>query len=174
MRRLQRLSSCSVLALFLASPPALADLTAPQVWDGIESALQGFGYSVTATETPTGDGLDVTDVTMRFDAPEDNATVEISIESIDLVENGDGSVSMTFPASMPITIDAAPEGEDAVMMVLDYGNDGLELVVSGAPGNMTYTYSADTLSVALADMQINGAPVSREEARFDFVLEDVA
>ena len=174
MRRLQRLSSCSVLALCLASPPALADLTAPQVWDGIESALQGFGYSVTATETPTGDGLDVTDVTMRFDSPEDNATVEISIGSVDLVENGDGSVSMTFPASMPITIDAAPDGEDAVMMILDYGNSGLELVVSGSPGNMTYTYSADSLSVALADMQINGAPVSREEARFEFVLDDVA
>lgn len=174
MNRIALLSSCSLLALAVSAAPGLADVTAPQVWNGLEAALQGFGYSVTATETPTGDGLDVTDVVMRFDAPEDNATVEISIESIDLVENGDGTVSMTFPASMPITIDAAPEGEDAVMMVLDYGNDGLELVVSGAPGNMTYTYSAAQLSISLVELEIDGRPVAREEARFDVILDDVA
>lgn len=173
MRRIARLSSCSVLAFALSGGASLAEVTAPQVWDGLEAALQGFGYSVTATETPTGDGLDVTDVVMRFDAPEDNATVEISFESIDLVENGDGSVSMTFPASMPITIDAAPEGEEAVMMVLDYGNQGLELVVSGEPGNMTYTYSATQLSISLAELEIDGTPAVREEARFDFILNDV-
>ena len=173
MRRIARLSSCSVLAFALSGGASFAEVTAPQVWDGLEAALQGFGYSVTATETPTGDGLDVTDVVMRFDAPEDNATVEISFESIDLVENGDGSVSITFPASMPITIDAAPEGEEAVMMVLDYGNQGLELVVSGEPGNMTYTYSATQLSISLAELEIDGTPAVREEARFDFILNDV-
>ena len=174
MRRIQRLSSCSALALVLASGPAFADLTAPQVWDGLEAALQGFGYTVSATETPTGAGLDVTDVLMRFEAPEDDATVEIAIESIELVENADGSVSMAFPASMPISIDAAPEGEDAVSMVIDYGNTGLELVVSGAPGNMTYTYSADQLSLTLAELDINGEPVGRDEARFDLVFDTVA
>lgn len=174
MHPFQRHASCSALALFVASGPALADLTAPQVWDGMESALQGFGYSITATETPTGNGLGLTDVVMRFEAPEDNATVEVRIDSIDLVETGDGSVTMTFPASMPITIDAAPEGEDTVKMVLDYTNSGLELLVSGTPGNMTYTYSADKLSMALTEFAINGAPVSREEARFDLVLDAVA
>lgn len=173
MRRIARFSSCSMLALAVSGGPGFAEVTAPQVWNGLEAALQGFGYSVTATETPTGDGLDVTDVVMRFDAPEDNATVEISIESIDLVENGDGTVSMTFPASMPISIDAAPEGEEAVMMVLDYGNEGLELLVSGEPGNMTYTYSAAQLSLSLTEFEIDGTPVPREEARFDFILDDV-
>ena len=173
MRRIARFSSCSMLALAISGGPSFAEVTAPQVWNGLEAALQGFGYSVTATETPTGDGLDVTDVVMRFDAPEDNATVEISIESIDLVENGDGTVSMTFPASMPISIDAAPEDEEAVMMVLDYGNEGLELVVSGEPGNMTYTYSAAQLSLSLTEFEIDGTPVPRDEARFELILDDV-
>ncbi len=174
MGRIHRLSSCSAIAIILAGGPAFAELTAPQVWDGMETALRGFGYTVTATEKQTGDGLDVTDIVMRFESSEDDASVEIGIESIDLVENGDGSVSMTFPASMPITIDAAPEGEENVIMVLDYANSGLELLVSGEPGNLTYSYSADQLSISLAEMEIEGEPVLREEARFDFVLDDVA
>lgn len=174
MRRITRLSSCSVLALSLAAGPAFADLTAQQVWNGIETAMQGFGYSVSATETPTSDGLDVTDVVMRFEAPEDNATVEMLIESIDLVEKGDGSVSMEFPASMPITIDAAPEGEEAVTIVFDYGNTGLELVVSGASENMTYSYTADEISISLNELLVEGEPVPREEARFDLVLGDIS
>lgn len=173
MRRIARLSSCSALALGLAAGPAFAELTAHEVWTGIESAMQGFGYSVTATETPNADGLDVTDVVMRFEAPEDNAVVEFAIESIDLIENSDGSVSMTFPVSMPITIDAAPEDEEDVMMVLDYGNEGLEIVVSGEPGDMTYSYTADRLSISLEEMEIDGDAIGREEARFDFSIEDV-
>ncbi|MDP4990368.1 MAG: hypothetical protein NWQ37_04035, partial [Marivita lacus] len=122
MRRITRLSSCSALALALAGGPAFADLTAQQVWDGLESAMQGFGYSVAATETATSSGLDVTDVVLRIVAPEENSTVEVTMESIALVERGDGSVSMTFPATVPITIDAAPEGEEAVNMALTYTN----------------------------------------------------
>ena len=104
MPRLLRLSTCSVFALGIASGPAFADLTAQQVWDGLNSAMQGFGYSVSATETAAADGLDVTDVVMRVTDPEENSTVSVQMEAIDLVENDDGSVSMVFPRSMPIRI----------------------------------------------------------------------
>lgn len=173
MRPTARLSSCSALALLVATGPAFADLTAQQVWNGMESALEGFGYSVSATETPTSDGLDLRNVVMQFDAPEENTTVAMTVSEIDLVENGDGSVSLTFPASIPITIAAAPEGEDDVDMTLDYASDGLELVVSGTPGNMTYSYSANQLAVTLAELIVNGSPVGRDAARFEFVLDDV-
>lgn len=174
MRRPARLTSCSALALCLAAGPALADLTAQQVWDGLESAMQSFGYSVNATETPSGDGLDVTDVVLQFTAPEENTTFAVSMSEIALVENGDGSVSMTFPAAIPITINAAPEDEESVDMTFDYANDGLEVVVSGSSGNMTYTYSANQLAVTLAELVVNGDPVGRDEARFEFVLDDVS
>jgi hypothetical protein len=58
-------------------------------------------------------------------------------------------------------------------MVLDYGNEGLELLVSGEPGNMTYTYSAAQLSLSLTEFEIDGTPVPRDEARFELILDDV-
>lgn len=174
MRRIACFSTCSALALGLASGPASAEITAQQVWDNIEAAMQGFGYSVSAVETPSGDGLDVSDVMMRFDVPDENASVSMSIDSIDLVENGDGSVSISFAPVMPIMIEADPEDEDSVDMTLDYANVDLELVVSGDPDNMTYTYSATQMSVSLGELIVDGAPVTSSEARFEFTLDDVA
>lgn len=174
MRRMTRYSTCSVLALALGAGPALADLTAQQVWDGIENAAQGFGYAIRATETPSASGLDVTDIELRFAVPEDNTTVDLTMDAVSLVENGDGSVTMTFPASIPITMQAAPDGEDDVTMQLDYTNTGLELVVAGTPDNMTYTYSADQLAVTLAELSVNGVLIPRQEARLDVVLDDVS
>ncbi|MFP7674170.1 DUF2125 domain-containing protein [Marivita sp. S0852] len=170
MPRLVRLSTCSALALGVAAGPAFAELTAQEVWDGMEAGLQNYGYSVTATETTTSEGLLLSDVLLEFAIPEDNSTVEIAVGSIDLDETGDGSVSMTFPASMPITIDAAPEDEDAVNMVLDYANTDLEIFVSGAPSALTYTYSADALSIALAELIVNGETIDRDAARFEFII----
>lgn len=174
MPRIARLSTCTALALGLATGPAFADLTAQQVWNGLESAMQGFGYSVSSTETPASGALEVSDVVMRFSVPEDNTSLEVVMGTINLVENGDGSVSMTFPASIPITIDAAPDGEDVVNMVLDYANDGLEMVVSGDPGNMTYVYSANQLAITLTDLTVDGKTIARDEGRFEFVMDDVS
>ena len=173
MPRLTRLSTCSVLALTVASGPAFADLTAEEVWNGMESLMQGVGYTVSATETPTSGGLTVTGITMGIAMPEDNAAFTMSIDEISFVENGDGSVSVAFPASMPIAINAAPEGEDDVSMVIDYANTGLDLVVSGDGDNMQYTYSAERLSVSLAELVVDGETIGREAARFDAVMTDL-
>jgi hypothetical protein len=174
MSRLARLSACSTLALSIASGPAFAELSAQQVWDGMEDAMQGFGYSVTATETLGAGGVTVSDVVLNIAMPEDNGSVSVSISEIVLTENGDGSVTMTFPASMPISIDAAPEGEDTVKMTFDYASTGLEMVVSGEESDMLYSYGADQLVLRLAELLVNGTPVPAEEARFSFTMDGVS
>lgn len=171
MLRSARLTACSTLALSLASGPALADLTAQQVWDGMEQTMQGFGYSVTASETPGSGSLTVSDIALSLDMPEENSSISVSISEIVFVETGDGAVQMRFPATMPIAISAAPDGEDAMDMVLDYSNSGLDMVVSGEPGAMLYTYSAEELELRLSELTVNGTPVGREEARFLFTMD---
>lgn len=173
MFRFARVTACSSLALGIAAGPAFADLSAQQVWDGLEQTMQGFGYSVSATETPGSGTLTVSDVTLSIVMPEDNSSVSVAISEIALVETGDGAVRMTFPATMPITIAAAPEGEDEVEMVLDYTGTGLEMLVSGNPGEMLYAYTADELMLRLRDLTVNGAPVAREEARFSLTMDGV-
>jgi hypothetical protein len=174
MSRLARYTACSALALSIASGPAFAELTAQEVWDGMESAMTGFGYAVTATETQGAGALTVSDISLTIDMAEDNSSVSVTISEIALVENADGSVRMSLPPSMPIAINAAPEGEDAVNMVIDYASTGLEVVVSGDAANMLYTYGADQILLRLADLVINGTPVGPEEARFAFTLDGVA
>ncbi|MFP7570938.1 DUF2125 domain-containing protein [Marivita sp. S2033] len=174
MRPFARFTTCSALALGVAAGPAAADLTAQEVWDGMQSAMQNYGYTVDATQTPNSGGLDVSDVSMRIDFPENEGTVSFVIPELELEENSDGSVSMTFPAAMPITIDATPKDDDAVNMVLDYANSGLELIVSGDPSKMTYTYDAEQMSITLAELTINGDVIGRDKARFEFVMEGLS
>ena len=174
MPRLLHRSACSALALTLASAPAFADVTAQEVWDGIEASMQGFGYTVSATESPSSGGLTVSNIALGISVPEDNSTVSVTIDEITLMETGDGSVRMTFPASMPIVINAAPEGEDSVNMVFDYGSTGLEMVVSGDQSKMLYTYGAEQLVLRLTEFALNGQPVGPEEARFALTMDGVA
>jgi hypothetical protein len=174
MSRLARYTACSVLALSIASGPAFAELTAQEVWDGMETTMQGFGYAVTSTETPGSGALTVSDIALTVDIPEDNSSVSVTIAEIAFVENGDGSVRMVFPASMPITINAAPEGEDTVKMVLDYASTGLEMVVSGEASDMVYTYGADQIVLRLTELVVNGTPVGPDAARFAITMDGVA
>ncbi|MCL3882001.1 DUF2125 domain-containing protein [Marivita sp. GX14005] len=170
MPSLHRLSTCSAFALAMAAGPAAADLTAQQVWDGLEAAMQDFGYSVEATENPAEDGLTVRDVTMRFDMPEDDGTVSFTLDEITFTENSDGSVAMSYPASMPITVDAAPEDGEAVKMMLNLTQSGLSIVASGSPDAMTYTYDADMLSLALEELEVDGETLGRDDASFTLAL----
>lgn len=174
MPRLTALSTCSILALTGVSGPAFADLTAEEVWDGMESLMKSFGYAVSATETPTSGRLDVTGITLGVAMPEDNSTVTMTIDAISFSENGDGSVSVAFPETIPIAISAAPEGDDDVSMVLDYATTGFDLVISGDVDNMLYTYAADSLSLSLAELVINDEPVGRDAARLDVVMSNLS
>lgn len=173
MHRLVRVSSGVVLALGLTSGTAMAELTAQQVWTSLESTFEGFGYSVTATETPDDDGLNLSDIDMRYTGSEDNSSIRITMDEIDLIEVADGSVLMTLPAAIPMSIVATPEDDAPVTMVLSYGTDAMETVVSGEPGNMTYAFIADQLTMSLTELAIGGEEISREDARFDLVFDDV-
>jgi len=173
MHRLVRVSSGVVLALGLTSGTAMAELTAQQVWTSLESTFKGFGYSVTATEIPDDDGLTVSDIDLRYSGAEDDSRIRITMDGIDLIEAADGSVLMTLPAAIPISISATPEGDAPVTMMLGYGTDAMETVVSGEPGNMTYAFVANQLTMSLIDLAIDGKEISREDARFDLVFDDV-
>ena len=174
MTRLTRTSTSTALALCLATSPAYADLTAEQVWTGMENLMEGFGYTVSATEATASDGLTVSDISMSLDLPEENTSVSIRVPELSFVENADGSVQVAFPPSIPIAISAAPDGEDDVSMVLDYANTDLELVVSGEGDSRLYTYTADRLSVSMSELIVNGTPVNRDEARVDVAMTDVS
>ena len=172
MTRFAGISATSALTLALWAGPALADLTAAQVWDDLEAYLEAFGYEISANENAVAGGLNLTDVTLSMTLPEDEGTMTFLMSEMTLAETGDGSVAISFPQSMPITLDVDAEDE-SVRLVLDYTHDNLDMTVSGDETALSYVYSADRLGLRLAELTVEGDVITRDMARFDLTMRDV-
>jgi hypothetical protein len=156
----------SAIAIFITGSSAMADVTAEQVWTDFKTYLQDFGYTVTGTEAASGDTLTVSDLTLSFDSPQDGITASVTMDSLTFAETGDGRVQVTMPDSMPLTfqMDApAPEG-DPVAATLAYTQQGFEMVVSGDPDNMVYTYSAADMAFTLTSLIVGADTIAIDEA----------
>jgi hypothetical protein len=160
----------SAIAIFITGSSAMADVTAAQVWSDFQSYLTGFGYTVTGEETSSGNTLTVTGLTMTFDSPADNVTATFGMDSLTFAETGDGRVRVTMPGSMPLTFQMDPptvEGESEAQPVagtLAYTQQGFEMVVSGDPDNMVYTYSAAEMAFTLTSLIVGAETIAIDEA----------
>lgn len=145
MRVLTGVMGAGVAALAL-TPPALADVTPEQVWDDLSGMLEGVGYEVSVTESPSGGNLLLSDLTltMAVAAGEAQAAGDVTVAFGDLTfeDLGDGTVGIRFPSPMPIDIRVTEEGAEPVEMTLELGQEALEMIASGTPEAMDYSYSA--------------------------------
>ncbi|RBI84802.1 DUF2125 domain-containing protein [Rhodosalinus halophilus] len=169
-------TSTAVLALVagtLAGQTA-ADVTARQVWDDMRGYLGSFGYEITATDSMSGDTLTARDVTMSMALPEDGGSVALEIPALTFTENGDGTVTVTYPEITEIRIEARPPDAEAVDMTLDLTQSGLEVLVSGDDTRMVYDYVAERLGVTLAELVVEGDPVPRENVDVSVSARDMS
>lgn len=139
----------------LVTTPALADITAAQVWDDWQAFAQRNGYSLAAgAETMSGDTLTVTGVAMATTLPEGTMTGELG--TFTFTERPDGTVAVGIPSETPLTFaGTGQDGEDFAITVT-LAHEGLELVASGAPGQTVYTYSAPRVSLTAGSFETNG------------------
>jgi len=137
---------------------ALADVTPQQVWDDWESYLGLYGYGVEATTSQAGGTLNVTGLKMTMAMPEDEGMLAITLPDIGFADNGDGTVSVLMPDLMPITITAGDDEGQTFETVLNYRTQGFTMIASGDADQMAYDYKADTVTMELGDMIVDGTP----------------
>lgn len=152
----------AALTFFMTGSAAYADVTASDVWADWTTYMAGFGYQVSGDESQSGDTLTVSDVTMSMqvdDGDGSTASMETKLGQFELVENGDGTVSMVLPEMMPITMAFNDETDTTVTMKMEYRTTGLDITVSGDPAAMTYDYKADEMAFALVEVDAPGEEV---------------
>ncbi len=158
----------SAVALFVALPagPALADVTAQQVWDDWKAQMGVYGENAitVGSESQQGNALTVTDLGFNVTG-EDGSTATGNLAQLVFTENGDGTVTVTMSEEYPITINtpANPEtGSEASEIVLALRQNGLTMNVSGDPGALTYDLSAARYAIELDRLAEAGAEVPAE------------
>ena len=142
--------AASIIAL--SASCGWADVTAQDVWSDWKSYLSGLGYAVTATESGSGGTLTVSDISLGMVVPDAQGEFSMTIPEIVLNENGDGTVSVTFPDEFPIRTNVQAEDETPVEIVITYSHENHAMTVSGTPEDMTTDYSAAAASVTLASL----------------------
>tara|TARA_R110002033_G_scaffold18585_8_gene48905 strand:- start:457 stop:1989 length:1533 start_codon:yes stop_codon:yes gene_type:complete len=176
MTRFARYSSSTALAICLGTSAAYADVTAADVWNNWRDYMSDMGYEVTGTEAQSGDTLTVSDVRMEIDLSTDVDTVKaaVTMDSVTFTEVGDGSVSIQVPETSAITVDGTPADGKPFDLAIDYLQNGFDMVVTGDPDDLTYTYSADSVGMKLAKLTVDGKPIGSDVARVDVSLADVS
>ncbi len=161
MSHFLRRSCGAVLAYAVVSQGALADVTASDVWADWQAYFTQMGYTVNGEQSVSGAVTTISDMTLAMALPEEEGQFVIKVPEMTLGDNGDGTVSIGFPDSFPMSVTGNAEGEEFSADVV-YALDGLDMVVSGTPDDMTYTYTANSMAVSLDNIQVDGQPVPRE------------
>lgn len=130
-----------------------ADITPSEVWQEFQALYAGFGMEVTATTTLDGADLIVSDIVAQLANPSDknqrsdNDPMEVPYD-LTLRDLGDGTVELILPDDVSADFLEALNDIGEVEEV-QVSQEGLKTIVSGAPGDMTLNYTADTLSYLL-------------------------
>jgi hypothetical protein len=163
-----RKPAASALALVaaLAAGPALAEVTAQQVWDDWKGQMAVYGEDAVTigSETYEGGVLTVTDLSFDI-AGEDGSSATGTLPELVLTENGDGTVSVTMSEEYAFTISNpadAEAGTEASEVALALRHSGLEMTVSGNPGALTYDLSAARYALELDSVTEAGVEVPAE------------
>ena len=153
-----RRSCGAALAYAVATQGAFADLSTNDVWSDWQSYMGSMGYSISGDQATSGNVTTISNMTMKMDLPEEEGTFDMVVPEMTLTENGDGTVSIDFPESFPMTVSGKAEDETFSVDIL-YAQTGLKMLVSGSPDDMTYDYSASKLGLTLDNITVDGEPM---------------
>ncbi|MGX9356274.1 DUF2125 domain-containing protein [Roseobacteraceae bacterium S113] len=157
------------------STPAFADLEPAEVWEDFKTYMESFGYEVSTNLSGGGDALTAADTVMTIALPEDegmSGTVTMEFGDMTFTAEGDG-VAVGFADVMPIRFDVVAEGE-ASQGVIEYRHDGLEMLVNGTADALSYTYTANAVTLELTELNVAGESIGRDAARVDMTLSNVS
>lgn len=151
---------------FLLATTAHADVTSQQIWDDWKSYMSAFGYTVSGDESRSGDTLSIQDLSLAMDFPEGSA--DFTLGNVSFVDNGNGTVSMMFPETMPMRMRfAAPEGPE-VSATLEYALENFNMQASGDPSRIVYDYTADGMGLRVTDLVVDGQTIGENVAKISF------
>ena len=130
----------------LSASPALADLTAAQVWADWQAFATRNGYELSAaSEAQSGSILTVSGVTMVIS--DGTTTTSGDLGEFTFTERGDGTVSVDLPANWPLTFSGVNSDGVDFTTTMNLAHNGLSMVASGTPEQTLYTYSAPSVSL---------------------------
>ncbi|WP_432817373.1 DUF2125 domain-containing protein [Sulfitobacter sp. JB4-11] len=175
MRRYSPATLAFALPVTLAAQMAAADLTPAEVWGDWRQYMEGMGYTVTAEETTDGGVLTVSGISFGMQFPDNQGEMAMDVGTIRFEDQGNGTVAIVLPDTMPITMDVAPpagEGEPGKMQ-MDLTQTGHKMIASGTPDQITTTYTAQSMGINMNQFEVDGTTLGDDVMRMNFAINGV-
>lgn len=138
------LTLTTAMALATAGP-AFADLTAEQVLADQIKQMENYGLNVETTgQSRSGNVLTVDGLEATAVFPEGN--MMMTVGGAIFTERGDGTVAITYPAEIPMSIKMDIE-DDPVEFSMAIAQVGTETVVSGIPEEIRYDFTSEEFKI---------------------------
>ena len=174
MPRSSHMLASSALALVMGTSSAFADLTAAEAWGDWVGYMQGMGYALTAEEVQNGNTLNINNINVAMPLEEANGQMTLSLGDLTFVENGNGTVDVVFPQTVPIvTTVTSDDATKSAVVSMKYTHDGMKMTMSGTPDDLTYDTSADRVTVSLDGVTVDGKSFGENNAKFLMQMSDL-
>jgi len=106
-------TSFIALSAVLCAPAAMADVSAADVWANQQAFYDAMGVSLSGGLTDAG--LSTPEMNVIF--PEGVASLQITTDNtVSMIENSDGTVTISYPSPMAITVAGGVPGEGSFML----------------------------------------------------------
>ncbi len=149
--------SLSAIAL-ITTAPAMAQVTAAELWAEWQTQSAAHGQTVTAAQVnDTGNGLQILGFSTTYS--DADVTTIGRLDSLTMTENGDGTVTVEISSPYDMTLQFSgddPNDPPTLQLLMDHEN--LSVVAGGTPDARSYTYSADTISITEGEISGGGEP----------------
>ena len=146
---------CGATATIIALARAVqADITPMDVWNNQTALARALGGEVSASLSEGGTTTAVRNISIDFALPLELGTASVRFDKLDLVDNGDGTVTVRSPADLSIVLSYSDPryGQGSVTLRL---KEAYEQIASGDPGDITYSYDVPILTVYLEGFDVS-------------------
>jgi hypothetical protein len=143
------LSATTLLAQSVA-----ADVTGADVWATYSAYYEATGAQVFGTATADGDETVINDSALLYRFPMGIATLRVGLPDMRLVDQSDGTVTISYPEAFDVRFEFDVPSEGAGSLTLGIAQENYQGSVAGDPGDMTFTQSADVLTVEAKDINV--------------------
>jgi len=168
-----RIASATVLLAGCIANAAHADVSAQDVWSDWRAYITGTGYEISATEQMSGNTLTIRDLILSAKMPDDEGAMTVSLGDVVFTENGDGTVRVGVPPTIPMLFSGTGEDGKAFEARVDYSQSGFSMVVSGVPDDMNYNYTSATVKATLSELTADGVAIGPDDMHAEFSMRNV-
>ncbi len=147
---MMRYPTLTPILLALAAP-AMADITADDVWANTTAYYAATGGTLTADLTRDGSNVFVENTSLTYTFPYDFGRVVVGLPPMTMVEETDGTVTQKLPKTfkLGVSLQDMPDigGDFALHSTIT--QEGFTATASGTPGDITYQRRASAFAAAV-------------------------